>query len=213
MNAGLKHIVFDLGAVLFAWQPRQMLMREVPHLAPDENSAAHWVQEIFQSYGGDWGEFDRGTVTVPQLVQRIAHRTGLAQTDVLRVVDAVPRELQPMPDTVALLHRLGDAGHRLFYLSNMPLPYAHILHTTNPFFSRFHDGVFSCHVQHNKPEAAIFKLAAARFGSAPQQLVFMDDQALNVEAARALGWCALQFHNAAQASAGLRAQGWISKLV
>ena len=213
MNVGLKSIVFDLGAVLFAWQPRRMLMREVPHLAPDESRAAHWVQEIFQNYSGDWGEFDRGTVTVPQLVQRIAQRTGLAAADVLHVVDAVPRELQAMPDSVALLHRLGDAGHRLYFLSNMPLPYAHILQRDNPFFSRFQDGIFSCHVNHNKPEAAIFRLAAARFGSAPHELVFMDDQALNVQAAQALGWCALQFHNAAQATAELRAQGWVSNQV
>ena len=78
-----KHIVFDLGAVLFSWHPRQMLMREVPHLAPDEQRAAHWEAEIFQNYTGDWGEFDRGTVSVPTLVQRIAHRTGLAAADVL----------------------------------------------------------------------------------------------------------------------------------
>lgn len=40
LKARLKHIVFDLGAVLFSWQPRQMLMREVPHLAPDDVAAA-----------------------------------------------------------------------------------------------------------------------------------------------------------------------------
>ena len=206
-----KHIVFDLGAVLFSWQPRQMLMREVPHLAPDEQRAAHWEAEIFQNYTGDWGEFDRGTVSVPALVQRIARRTGLAAADVLTVVDAVPRELQPMADSVALLHRLGDAGHTLHYLSNMPLPYAQILETDNAFFSRFQSGVFSCRVQHNKPEAEIFLLAADRFGRTPQDLVFMDDQAANVAAAQALGWCALQFHNAAQAAAVLGAQGWVGR--
>lgn len=211
MKERLKHIVFDLGAVLFSWHPRQMLMREVPHLAPDEKRAAHWEQEIFQNYTGDWGEFDRGTVSVPQLVQRIAHRTGLAAADVLTVVDAVPRELQAIAPSVALLHRLGDAGHALYFLSNMPLPYARILETGNAFFSRFRDGVFSCRVHHNKPEAAIFNLAAARFGSAPQDLVFMDDQAANVAAAQALGWCALQFHGAARAAADLHTRGWIGR--
>ena len=204
-----KHIVFDLGAVLLSWHPRQMLMREVQHLAPDEERAAHWVDEIFQNYTGDWGEFDRGTVSVPALVQRIAQRTGLAAADVLTVVDAVPRELQPIADSVALLHRLGDAGHTLHYLSNMPLPYAQILESRDAFFSRFQSGVFSCRVQHNKPEPEIYRLAAERFGCAPQDLVFLDDQAANVAAAQALGWCALQFHSAAQAADGLSARGWI----
>ena len=204
-----KHIVFDLGAVLLSWQPRQMLMREVPHIAVDEASAAHWVDKIFQNYTGDWGDFDRGTVSVPALVQRIAQRTGLAAADVLTVVEAVPRELQPMPDSVALLHRLGDAGHTLHYLSNMPLPYAEILQRRDAFFSRFQSGVFSCRVQHNKPEAEIYRLAADRFGRAPQDLVFMDDNAHNVAAAQALGWCALQFHNAAQAAADMHRLGWL----
>ena len=71
-----KRIVFDLGAVLFHWHPEAMLQRELPHVAGDDASARHWVGQIFQSYQGDWGEFDRGTVTVPELVQRISRRTG-----------------------------------------------------------------------------------------------------------------------------------------
>ena len=204
----MKRIVFDMAAVLFTWKPRQMLMREVPHLATDEGQAAHWEWLIFQNYMGDWADYDRGTVGVPALVQRIASRTALTSADVQTVVDAVPRELQAIPETVALLHRLGDAGHELYYLSNMPAPYADILESGNTFFSRFRDGVFSGRVHHNKPEAGIFKLAAERFGSAPQDLVFLDDTAANVEAARALGWNALQFQTAAQATQDLQARRW-----
>jgi putative hydrolase of the HAD superfamily len=200
-------IVFDLGGVLFHWQPEQMLQRELPHVATDAAAARHWVSEIFQSYGGDWGEFDRGTVSVPELVQRISRRTGLAAADVQRVVDAVPHELQPKADTVALLRRLHAAGRGLYYLSNMPAPYAEHLEA-NDFFSCFSDGVFSARVHHNKPEPAIFALAAQRFGHAPQDLVFLDDHEPNVHAARAAGWQALHFSNAAQAEAALRVSGW-----
>ena len=202
-----KRIVFDLGAVLFSWQPRQMLMRELPHAVPDETAAAHWELQVFQGYGGDWGEFDRGTVSVPELVQRIARRTGFAAADVQTVVDAVPRELQPIPETVALLHRLADAGHTLHYLSNMPAPYAEILER-QPFFERFASGVFSARVHHNKPELAIFHAAQRRFGCAPLDLVFLDDNDTNVQAAKSLGWHALQFIDAAQAEAGLRDGGF-----
>ena len=207
MRPPQKRIVFDLGAVLFTWQPRQMLMRELPHAVPDEATAAHWEAQVFQGYGGDWGEFDRGTVSVPDLVQRIARRTGFAAADVQTVVDAVPRELQPISDTVALVHRLADAGHTLHYLSNMPAPYADILER-QPFFARFASGVFSARVHHNKPEPAIFHAAQRRFGCAPQELVFLDDHAPNVQAAQSLGWHALQFRDAAQAEIGLRAGGF-----
>jgi putative hydrolase of the HAD superfamily len=208
MNMGLKkRIVFDLGAVLFSWHPKQMLMRELPHAVPDEATATHWEREVFQAYKGDWGEFDRGTVEVPDLVTRIARRTGFAPADVQTVVDAVPRELQPIPASVALLHRLADAGHTLHYLSNMPGPYADILER-NDFFQRFTSGVFSARVHHNKPEPGIFAAAEQLFGVPPQELVFLDDHAPNVHAAQARGWQALQFVDAAQAYADLRVKGW-----
>jgi putative hydrolase of the HAD superfamily len=89
----------------------------------------------------------------------------------------------------------------------MPAPYAEHLEA-NDFFSCFSDGVFSARVHHNKPEPAIFALAAQRFGHAPQDLVFLDDHEPNVHAARAAGWQALHFSNAAQAEAALRVSGW-----
>lgn len=203
-----KRIVFDLGAVLFSWHPEQMLQRELPLLATDAASAAHWVREIFQGYKGDWGEFDRGTVSVPELVARISQRTGLAAADVHTVVEAVPRELQPMAETVALLKGLHAAGHTLHYLSNMPAPYADILER-HDFFSLFTSGVFSARVHHNKPEAAIYHAAQRLFDAPAADLVFLDDSLPNVHAAQALGWNALHFIDAPQAHAALRAAGWV----
>jgi len=203
----MSAIVFDFGGVLFRWQPERMLRELLPQHASDDTRARHWVKQIFQSYGGDWGDFDRGTVEPPALVQRIAQRTGLSEAEVQRVVDAVPNELQPQPATVALLRRLRAAGHALYYLSNMPAPYADFLQATHDFLALFSDGVFSGRVHHNKPEPAIFELAAARFGRAPGQLLFIDDHEPNIDAARALGWQGLHFVDAVQAEAALQAQG------
>lgn len=204
-----KVIVFDFGGVLFQWHPPTMLMRELPHLAPDVGRAAHWAGEIFQGYGGDWFAFDQGRVQQADLVARIARRTGLAEAEVQRVVDAVPTELKPIDATVALMRRLKAAGHRVTFLSNMPAPYSNHLEREHAFVREFDDGIFSARVQEAKPDAAIFHLAAARFARKPDDLVFLDDHLPNVEAARALGWNALHFADAAQAEADMRAQGWI----
>lgn len=207
----MSAVVFDFGGVLFRWQPERLLREVLPRQATDDASARHWVDQIFQNYGGDWGDFDRGTVEPPALVRRIAQRTGLAEADVQRVVDAVPHELQPQPATVALLRRLHAAGRPLFYLSNMPAPYADLLQARNEFLNLFSDGVFSARVHHNKPEPAIFELAAARFGHAPAELLFIDDHAPNIEAARALGWRGLHFRAAGQLEAELRQLGLFEK--
>jgi putative hydrolase of the HAD superfamily len=205
-----KHIVFDCAGVLFTWQPVQMLMRELPHLAGTVAQARALAEQVFQGYGGDWGDFDLGTVEPAALVQRIAARTGLKATDVQSVVDAVPRELQAMPASVALLRRLHGAGHRLFYLSNMPAPYADVLEARNDFFSCFSAGVFSARVGLVKPDAAIYELARQRFDAEATQLVFLDDHLPNVHAAQAAGWQALHFHNAAQAEAEMASAGWLN---
>ena len=113
-----------------------------------------------------------------------------------------------MPATVALLRRLRDDGRRLFFLSNMPQPYAEHLEREHAFVGWFADGVFSARVQLIKPEAEIFALAARRFGVPPAQLVFIDDMPTNVEAARQAGWNALQFVDAADCEVQLRRHGW-----
>ena len=164
-------IVWDFGGVLFNWRPAELLKRELPQRATDDASAAHWVKQIFQGYGGDWGEFDRGTVAVPALVERIAGRTGLAVDEVQAVVDGVPFELQPIAESVALLGRLREAGRTQYYLSNMPAPYADHLEARHGFVGWFDRGVFSARVQAIKPEPRIFTLAAEHFGVPPEELL------------------------------------------
>jgi putative hydrolase of the HAD superfamily len=200
-------IVFDFGGVLFNWQPARLLQRELPHVATDEATGHALAAAFFQGYAGDWADFDRGAVGVPELVGRIARRTGLAEADVQRVIDGVPHELQPRPDSVEWLLRLHGQGRELYFLSNMPLPYADHLDATHGFLRSFRDGIYSARVRRIKPEAAIYDLAAERFGARPEELVFMDDHEPNVVAARAMGWHAVHFKDAAQAESELTARG------
>lgn len=199
--------VFDFGGVVFQWRPTELLKRELPHRATDDDSARHWMRQFFQDYGGDWGEFDRGTIEADEVVARIAARTGLSPSEVRRVVEGVPAELQLMPGTAALIQRLRGAGQRLCFLSNMPRPYARHLRAAHPLDVWFDGGVFSSDELLIKPDPAIFALAQQRFGVPPSELMFFDDHPVNIEAARAAGWHALHFTDAHQAEAALRAAG------
>ncbi|MBX3621850.1 MAG: HAD family phosphatase [Rhizobacter sp.] len=200
-----KNIVFDFGGVVFRWRPDELLRRTLPHRVVDEAAAQRLVADFFQNYQGDWGRFDRGTIEVPELAPLIAERLGFELGEVQAVIEAVPGELAAQADTVALLHRLHERGHKLYFLSNMPEPYAAHLEGTHEFFSRFTDGVFSSRVKLIKPEPEIFELATKRFGIEPSQTVFIDDVPKNVEIARAHGWHAIQFVTAAQVEAELAA--------
>jgi len=207
-DAAGRAIVFDFGAVVFRWRPEVVIAQALPARAGDAASARHWVGEVFQQYGGDWGDFDRGWIDVDALAARIAARTGLALAEAHAVIAAAPEELVAQPPTVAWIERLAAAGWPLHFLSNMPAPFADTLERRNDFFRHFHSGVFSGRVGLAKPDPAIFALAAQRFGRAPAQLLLLDDHAGNIAAARAAGWQAVLFVDAAQAEAEVRALGW-----
>jgi putative hydrolase of the HAD superfamily len=201
--------VFDFGGVLFNWQPAALVRRYFPRHARDAVSERRLVDAVFQGFGGDWAQFDRGALDALQLAQRIAARAGLDADEVRALVDGVPPSLTPKPDTVSLLQRLRCAGVRLHFLSNMPSAYAEHLDRTHPeLMAQFHSGIYSSHVQLIKPEAAIFARACERFGAPNHRLLLLDDIAANVDAARASGWKALHFTDAAACERALRAEGW-----
>ena len=197
------NIVFDLAGVLLQWRPQVLLRRVLAERVPGDAEAAALAARFFEGYGGDWGQFDRGTLAPEALVPRIALRTGLTEAEVQRVMQAVFDELSPQAETVALMRSLQGAGHTLYYLSNMPEPYAAHLLRTHACFAYFADGVFSSRVHLIKPEPAIFALAAHRFGIEGQPAIFIDDVLANVQAAQAFGWQAVQFFSAAQCAEAL----------
>jgi putative hydrolase of the HAD superfamily len=208
MSEHTVDLVFDLGAVVFDWCPQQLLARTLPQHASTPEAAAALASSFFGGYGGDWWEFDRGTIDVPELVRRVVARTGLTEREVVQVVEAVPHALLPIAETIALIGELRDRGHRLRYLSNMPAPYADELERRHPFGDWFEGGgLFSSRVRRVKPEPEIFALAVERLGIRPEKALFIDDSPANVEAARACGWRAVCFVGAEPLRDELRIQG------
>lgn len=201
------NVVFDFGGVLFHWKPSEFMARLVPERAGTPEALRALVAEFFQGYGGDWASFDRGTVEPGPLAEAIARRTGLAVPRVREVIDGVALELQPVPGTVALLRRLHVAGHALYFLSNMPAPYARHLQANHEFLGLFRGGVYSSHVRLIKPEPAIFAHARQAFGIEAARTLFIDDVAHNAEAARAAGWQAVHFENPVQCERELVGRG------
>jgi putative hydrolase of the HAD superfamily len=201
------NVVFDFGGVLFNWCPPELLARLLPEHAPTAEAAQRLADRFFQGYTGDWGDFDRGTVEPGPLAERIAARTGLRVDETRRVIEGVPAELTPIPGTVELLRSLHAQGRALYFLSNMPEPYAQHLEATHDFLGLFRDGVFSARAGLCKPEPEIYAHCVRSFEIDPARTVFIDDIAHNVDAARAAGWKAIRFVDPAQCEEALRAEG------
>ena len=188
------NVVFDLGAVLFAWEPTRLVQAHLAAHAPTESAAAALGRALF--HHDDWTSFDCGTRTLEESVARMAARLALPADRLLAMLDGLGERLVPIDVTVALLEELygrREAGEplKLYYLSNMPSPYARAIMARHGFMRRFDGGVFSGDVKFLKPHREIYELLAVRHALAAERTVFTDDSAPNVEAARAFGWHAI----------------------
>jgi putative hydrolase of the HAD superfamily len=56
--------------------------------------------------------------------------------------------------------------------------------------ARFDRLFFSCHLGVKKPQLEFFERVASELGTSPAALLFIDDQQMNVDAARTAGWSA-----------------------
>ena len=207
-----QDVVFDLGGVVFRWQPLMLLQELFPAQVRSEEIARQWASQIFETFHpeADWALFDLGRIEPEPLAQRIAARTGLAEADLRHLIARIPAHLQPIPGTVDLIHALKAQGHRLYYLSNMPAGYADHLVRMNPFFSQFDDGIFSAHVQQIKPKPDIFATAQARWPLRGQP-VFIDDVQHNIDAAEQHGWQGIRFETPEQVRGDLVGRGYLDR--
>lgn len=188
------NIVFDLGAVLLTWAPVALVQSQFAHHAPTAEAAHALARQMF--HHEDWLGFDRGTHSLDDAIGRMALRLSLPADRLDEALSPIGERLEPIAVTVELLaalHARREAGEELalYYLSNMPAPYARVLEQRHAFFQWFDGGIFSGDVKMIKPQREIYELLAGRYRLEAEQTVFIDDSLPNVLAARELGWQAI----------------------
>jgi putative hydrolase of the HAD superfamily len=180
------NVVFDLGGVVVAWKPDDIIAKAIadPETRP---IARKYIMEH-----PDWLELDRGTITVDDAVERAAD-SGLTGPLVRSLIESVPPALVANDETVALIRRLKAAGNSLYCLSNMPIGAIEYLERRYDFWDLFDGAVISSRVHHCKPEAAIYEHLLETYNLAPRETVFIDDLEVNLAAASRFGMATIQF--------------------
>ncbi len=122
--------------------------------------------------------------------------------------DFMRAQSQPYPETLAVVDRLARSRRYLLAtLNNESLELN--LYRINRFGLRRHFTAFlsSCFLGVKKPDEAIYKLALQLTQLAPDESVFIDDRALNLECAARLGMRTIHYQNPAQLEQALRESG------
>jgi putative hydrolase of the HAD superfamily len=186
------NVVFDFGAVLFTWRPVEIVAQAFPDRAATQADAKQLAHALFGHE--DWHDYDRGLLEMDAVVERLSNRLELERDAVQTLVQNIGECLRPIDATVAVLHALqarqqaGDGVTGLYFLSNMPRPYARELEQKHAFLKHFNGGIFSGDVRLSKPNPAIYQMLQDRYQLPPQSIVFIDDMHANVQAALDLGW-------------------------
>ncbi len=90
------------------------------------------------------------------------------------------------PEMAALAREARRAGFRTAILTNNVAEWGAWREVVE--LEQFDHVVDSCEVGVRKPDPAIYRLVEARLGFGGEQVLFLDDHAGNVAAARAIGW-------------------------
>lgn len=201
IGAACSNVVFDLGGVVLTWDPEAL----VEDLFPAPRVAKRVLRDIVRH--PDWIELDRGVLTWRQVAERGAARTGLPIEHIVRLLEAVPGALAPIPGTLDLLRRIEASDCSLYCLSNMHTETIEQLERDHGFWPLFKGRVMSCRVGSVKPEPAIYQHLLDRYGLVAEASVFIDDMQVNLDAAARLGFRTVLFRNPAQCEAELRGLG------
>jgi len=111
-----------------------------------------------------------------------------------RVFEAVWFRIEPVPETVDLVHRLREAGFGVHLGTNQSLRRAAYMRERLRYDDLFDVSCYSAEIRLAKPDPAYFRKAAELIGAPPGEVLFVDDVEPNVGSARDVGMAGVHWH-------------------
>ena len=195
-------VVFDVGNVLYGWDPDSFLVRQIA----DDDARLRFVEET-DLYS--WHEsLDGGRPydeAAAELNEKFPHYAEVIAAWSDRFGETITG---PVPGTHEIVEELDARGVPLFAITNFSADFWPPFHAgEKAFFDRFRDIVVSGEVKLLKPDPAIYWLALDRFRLRPAEALLVDDRAINVEGALAVGMQAHLFTGADDLRRRLETEG------
>ena len=199
---GVTAVIFDVGNVLYGWDPDSFLVRQIA----DDEARLRFIADT-DLYG--WHEtLDGGrpyAEAAAELSEKFPQYAELIAAWSARFGETITG---PVPGVHAIVEALDARDVPLFAITNFSADFwTPFFERERAFFRRFRDIVVSGEVKMLKPDPAIYFLALDRFRLHPKQALFIDDRAINVEAAESVGMHAHLFTTAGDLQARLHDEG------
>ena len=178
-----KAVIFDYGNVLSLEQSKSAAeeMARLCHMDLQDFEKHYWDLRL---------DYDRGDFDGVGYWQKVGERGGatLSPAEIQKLIDIDNRSWShPNEEILRWARALKANGTKLAILSNMPIDFRRFLSTGCPWLPAFDQHTYSCELHIVKPDAGIYEFCLQGLGVEPGQAVFIDDRAVNIEAAQRLG--------------------------
>ncbi|HEX3363300.1 MAG TPA: HAD family phosphatase [Solirubrobacterales bacterium] len=208
-NGRIEAVVSDFGGVLTTPLMGSFLALQDEHGVSVEDFGEA-MKAAAESGDGEIPLFklERGDITEPEFLDvlrdglepRIGHRPHLH-----RFREIFFEALDPNEPMIELMRELKISGLRMAMLTNNVVEWEPLWRTMLPVDDIFEMVIDSGYVGYRKPEKQIYEITLERLGLPAEACLFVDDMELNCDAARELGFTAVQYRDAGQAIADVRA--------
>lgn len=184
----IRHIVFDMGQVLVQFSAG--LFSERLRLSAEDAELIR--REVLTTV--EWVRMDRGTISDDDALARMCARLPQRLHDTAAyLVRRWNDPIVPVPGMADVARDLKAAGCDLYLLSNAATRQHTYWHDIPG--SEYFSGTFISADYHLlKPEDAIYQAFFKKFGLKPEECLFIDDSAPNIEASENAGMAGIVFH-------------------
>lgn len=177
-----KTIIFDFGGVLIDWNPRYVYR----NFFNTEEEMEWFLGNICTA---EWNlKIDAGksfAESVKELSDIHPHWVKEIEAFHIHWEDMLGGEIL---ETVEILREIQDRGYRVYGLTNWSAETFPIAFERYKFLQTLNGIVVSGEEKVVKPDPAIFRILLERYDLVPGNCIFIDDNLLNVSAARELGF-------------------------
>ena len=198
---GPKAVIWDFGNVIVRWNPRNLYSK----IFPDPVECDRFLGEVCTLA---WhAPTDCGVTFADNCAQLIAQHPH-HEAEILAWHRRWDEMFSgPIAETEAAIEALHARGVPQYGLSNISHETLDSTLAMSPAFRRLAGVIASGLEGVMKPDPAIYRLTCERFGLAPADILFVDDSARNIDAARAHGLHAHHFTDPAALRPALEAHG------
>ena len=177
----IKNVIFDLGAVMFDWNPEKITQ----NFTGDIELQKRIQSELY--YHQDWMDFDCALITEKQAIERASKRLSLSLNKTEKLFMQTKQSLTLILKTHELLVDVKNKKLNAYCLSNISPELFEHLNEQHELFDLF-DGIVTSGVEKvGKPDEQIFNILLKRFQLESKECLFIDDSLANTDTAKSIG--------------------------